>query len=78
MLRKVLMIYPMIQELLLSAQWVDLKLIPPHTQSIRKLFSMVVVLTVTRLLSNITMHRVFMYQKTTLKMQVNVTSNAER
>ena len=62
----------MIQELLLSTQWVDLKLIPPHTQSIGKLFSMVVVLTVTRILSHITMHRVFMYQKTTLKMHSGV------
>ena len=68
----------MIQELFLSAQWMVIKLIPPHTWSMRKLFSMVIVVTVTRLLSNITMHRVFMYQTMTLKTQVNVTSNAER
>ena len=36
----------MIQELLLSAQWVVIKLIPLHTRSMRKLFSIVVVLTV--------------------------------
>ena len=49
-----------------------------HTQSMRKLFSIMVVLIVTRLLSNITMHKVFMYQTTTLKIQVDVTSNTER
>ena len=65
-------------KLLLSAQLVEVKLIPSHTQSMRTLFSIVVVLIVIRLLSNITMHKVFLYQTTTLKIQVNVTSNAER
>ena len=78
MLRRILMIYLMIQELLLSFQWVVIKLISPHTRSMRKLFSIVVMLIVTRFLSNITMHKVFMYQMTTLKTQVNVSSNAER
>ena len=67
MLRRILMIYLIIQELLLSTQWVVIKLIPPHTQSMRKLFSIVVVLTVTIFLSNIIMHKVFMYHMTTLK-----------
>ena len=78
MLGMISMIYLMIQEFLLSVQWVDIELMPLHTQSMRKLFSMVVALTVTIILSNITMHRVFMYQMMTLKTQVNVTSSAER
>ena len=37
----------MIQELLLSAQWVIIKLMSPHTWSMRELFFMVVMVFVT-------------------------------
>ena len=78
MLRETLMIYLITEELLLSVQWVAIKLIPPHTWSMRELFFMMVMVITFKLLSKMTMQRLSTYQMTILNIQVNVTLNTER
>ena len=72
------MIYLMTEELLLSAQWVAIKLIPPHTWSLRELFFMMVMVITTKLLSKMRMQRLSTYHMTILNIQVNVTLNTKR
>ena len=77
-LRETLIIYLMTQEFLLSTQWVVIKLMFSHTWNMNELSFMVVMVTITKFLSKSTMHRFFMYQMATPRIQVNVNSNVER